>query len=453
MKMMNRSTSCTLKFMMLLALSGCAISGIAATSTIPVQAADQSELSIYSTHPLESWHVAVADFESQQILSGTSAVVPKPENPRVPNSKVSANISAKNSSDDALTLHWKDAWYATLRLEGGTPLDLRPYILQGVLAFDVNVANLADGGLSFKISCGKNCERKIPYLMPARAMAGKGWQHLVFSMKCFVREGDDFSAVTQPFSVDASGTGDVAIANVKYQKTGTPNASCPDYKTMSVTPDMLNESWSISWWLPRHQEKLEEIKNLKARHENSELVFIGDSITHNWEKDGANVWNRNYKKYNALDLGFGGDHTENILWRLQHGEVDGIHPKVAVMMFGTNNTGDRQENPMTTAEGMKRDIEEVQRRLPDTKILLLAIFPRDEKPDSLSRRINENVNAIISGIADNKKIFFLNINQAFLNSDGVLSKDIMPDLLHPNEKGYEIWAKAMEPELHKLMQD
>lgn len=103
----------------------------------------------------------------------------------------------------------------------------------------------------------------------------------------------------------------MAIANVKFQKAGAPNASYPDYRTLSVTPDMLNESWSIGWWLPRHLQKLDEIRNLQSRHQTSELVFIGDSITHNWEKDGASVWDRNYKKHNALDFGFGGDHTEN----------------------------------------------------------------------------------------------------------------------------------------------
>ncbi len=427
-------------------LSACTVPGKLSTTQT-----QSDELVIYSTHPLPSWHITVADFEAQQVLTGTSAIVPKPEKPRVPESQVSVSRSGKNTTDDALRLLWKDAWYANLRLEGGTPLDLRPYIPHGVLVFDLKVSELAQGGLTFKLNCGKNCERQIPYLIPARAMAGKGWQHMVFSLSCFVREGDDFSAVTLPFSLDASGTGEVAVANIKFQESGTSNASCPDYKTVSVTPDLLNESWSINWWLPRHEKKLQEIKDLNTQHENSELIFIGDSITENWEKYGNDVWNRYYKKYHALNSGFGGDRTENILWRLQHGAVDDIHPKVAVLMFGTNNTGHRQENPTTTAIGIKRNIHELQQRLPDTKILLLAIFPRDEKPDGQLRQINEKVNTIISSFADNKKIFFLNINQSFLNTDGVLSKDIMPDLLHPNEQGYEIWAKTMEPELQRLM--
>ena len=424
----------------------------------PVQsaAANTDDLIIYSGGPLESWHITIADFESQQIMTGKTASVPRSQ--KVPDSRVSARVSQKanparetTSTDDALSLDFKNSWYANLRLEGGTPLDLRPYIAQGVLAFDLNVVDLAKGGLAVKLNCGKNCERKVPYLLPARAFAGKGWQHIVFSMSCFAREGDDFSAVTQPFALDASGSGEVAVANVKFQKTGTPNAECPNYKTVSVTPDLLNESWSIDWWLPRHEQKLQEIKTLKADHKKIDLIFIGDSITHGWEKDGFNVWNKYYAKYNAVDLGFGGDRTENILWRLQHGEVDGIDPKVAVLMFGTNNTGHRMEDPNTTALGIKRNIEELQQRLPNTKILLLAIFPRDAKPDGQMRQINNSVNNIISGFADNKKIFFLNINQVFLDKDGVLSTEIMPDLLHPNEYGYQLWAKAMEPTLKQLL--
>ena len=150
-------------------------------------------------------------------------------------------------------------------------------------------------------------------------------------------------------------------------------------------------------------------------------------------------------------LGFGGDRTENVLWRLMHGEVDGIAPKVAVLMVGTNNTGHRQEDPATTAAGIKRDVEELRRRLPETKILLLAIFPRGEKADDPLRLINQKVNAIIAGLADNQHVYFLDIGKAFLTADGMLSTDIMPDLLHPNEKGYEIWARAIAPQLNRLL--
>jgi beta-glucosidase len=409
-------------------------------------AAAPNELDVYASRPLDSWHIQVSDFETNKTLDGDKVEISRQV--KVPESVVTVAKSTKTKKDDALTLDFNKAWYASLRVDGGKPVDLRPYLAKGVLALDVNVQELANGGITFKLRCGEDCERSVPYLVPARAMAGKGWQHLVFSMSCFYREGDDFSAVTQPFALDGSGTGKVSVANVKYQVSGKPNVSCPDYKTVSVTPDKLNESWSVDWWTKRHEDKLAEAKQVGK---SAQVVFIGDSITHNWEKDGLPVWNRVYKPLNALDLGFGGDRTENVLWRLLHGEVDGLAPKVAVLMFGTNNAGHRQEDPKTTAIGIKRNIDELQKRLPDTKILLLAIFPRGEKPDDKLRQINEKVNAIIAGFADDQKVFFLDIGKSFLQADGTLSRDIMPDLLHPNEKGYEIWAKAMAPTLNKLL--
>ncbi len=421
------------------ALSGCA------TPHHPAR------LEVYNAQPLPGYRVAVADFEASAVLEGAAALVPKPGTPKVPSSVVGAQKSARNGAGDALTLHWTDAWYASLRVQDGAPVDLRPYVQGGVLAFDIKVDDLAQGGVSFKVGCGKDCERQVPFLVPGRALQGKGWQRLVLAMRCFAREGDDFSAVTQPFTMDASGTGRVSVANIAFQRSGTPNAACPDYRTVSVTPDMLNESWSVNWWLPRHQRKLAEIAAMKARNENPEVIFIGDSITENWEKDGAAVFARNYTKYKALAFGFGGDRTENVLWRLQHGEVDGIKPKVAVLMVGTNNTGSRQENPVTTAAGIKRNIDELQQRLPDTTILLLAIFPRDATPQGPLRQINQKVNAIISTYADHKRVHYLDINQAFLDADGTLSKDVMPDLLHPNAKGYDIWATAMAPALQRLL--
>jgi beta-glucosidase len=406
-------------------------------------AAAPNDLNVYAGQPLASGSIVISDSDSAKTMTGAAVEIPKAENGVVAVSK-----SAKAKKDDALTLNFNKAWYASLRVQGGKPVDLRPYLDKGVLALDLKVDELAEGGLSFRVKCGDQCERGVPYVMPARAAEGKGWQHLVMSASCFYRDGDDFSQITQPFELNGTGKGKVSIANVKYQLSGKPNVACPDYKTVSVTPDKLNESWSISWWTTRHEKKLADVKQLGK---SAQVVFIGDSITEGWEKSGVPVWDRYYKPLNGIALGFGGDRTENVLWRVQHGEVDGLAPKVAVLMFGTNNTGHRQEDPNTTALGIKRNIEELQQRLPDTKILLLAIFPRGEKPDDNLRRINEQVNAIIAGYADNQKVFFLDIGKAFLQADGTLSRDIMPDLLHPNEKGYEIWAKAMAPTLQQLL--
>lgn len=423
------------------------LSALAATAATAAPPA--STLPLYVAKPLEGARVMFGDFDVQQALTADTGRMDN--DPKQEKAVVEVRRTTKDTDGDALGLSWKDAWFSTVRLET-TPLDLRPYLPKGTVSFDLKVNELASGGLAFRLNCGKDCERKVTDVIPARAAQGKGWQHLSYALSCFYRKGDDFSAVTQPFALDGTGKGDVEIANIRIDKAGKPNETCPDYRTANVTPSPLNESWSLDWWMKRHNDKLAEIARRKAAGERTELVFIGDSITHHWEEQQPELWKQFYGKYNALDLGYGGDRTENVLWRLQHGEIDGIDPKVAVLMIGTNNTGFRQEAPELLYTGIKRDVEEIRKRLPHTKILLLAIFPRGEKPDDNLRVINEKVNTMLPKLADGKHVFFLNMNKAFLAPDGTLSKDIMPDLLHPNAEGYKIWQREMQPELDRLMQ-
>lgn len=417
---------------------------------MPPPNAQAPGLSVYSGQPNPLFRVVIESPAAQQILTGAQAQVPKVAESSAPNASVSVLKSAKDTHADALSFTWQDTWRAALQFEAMSPLDLSEYSAAGVIEFDLNVLELAKGGLAFNANCvGSACARKISYLLEGRQLAGKGWQHLALPLQCFVHAGADMTAVKFPFSLEVGGEGKLAIANLRLAKTGVANVACPDYKTLSVTPDILNEWWSTSWWLPRHLQKLDEVK----AKQNAQLIFIGDSITQGWEKEGFNVWNRYYAKYNAVALGFGGDRTENVLWRLQHGEVDGLHPKVAVLMFGTNNTGHRHEDPSATAAGIKRNLVELQQRLPNTKILLLAIFPRDATPAGELRQLNNRVNDMIASFADNKTVFFADINHAFLDANGVLSTAIMPDLLHPNEQGYERWARAMAPRLNSLLAD
>ena len=397
------------------------------------------------------WSVTLADFDSSLPMTRGAVVLPRVADPHGPKNHVEAHVSGKRLQHDALTMKWSDAWYANLRFEADRPVDLRPFLADGALELDLDAIDMAQAGLTFVVGCGPDCERKLPWVVRSRALAGKGWQHLSIPMHCFAHAGDDFSAVTRAFRLDSSGTGEAAVANLRFVRHAAGGLACPDYRTESVTPGPLEQVWSMDWWMPRHEEKLARIRELAAAQQAVDLVFIGDSITHNWEKDGKAVWARHYAKYNALDLGFGGDHTENVLWRLEHGEIDGIRPKVAVVMIGTNNTGDRQEDPRTTAAGIRRVLDEIRRRQPGTRILLLAVFPRDEQPTGPLRRLNDRVNAIISTYADGEHVFFLDINRHLTNADGTLSRDVMPDLLHPNEKGYEIWARQMEPTLLQLL--
>ncbi|WEF33870.1 GDSL-type esterase/lipase family protein [Pseudoduganella chitinolytica] len=412
-----------------------------------------ADLTVYDGKPARGWHVTAAHSEGQAVLRGRSAVVPP--NPKQPEAVVRAD-AVKAGKRDALVLKFRDTWYASLRIEGDEQgdagaRDLRPYAPDGVLAFDLDVREMSKGGIYFQLGCGEDCERKVPYVLQSRAAAGKGWRHLEFPLGCFQRKGDDFSAIRRPFSIEANGSGEVAVANVRFKRGGKPNAQCPDYRTVSVTPEPLNEPWSLDWWMPRHEQKLKEVAQRRATGTMPELVFVGDSITQGWEKAGKEEWERRYARHHALNLGYSGDRTENILWRLRHGEVDGLTPKVVVLMAGTNNTGHRQEDPATTAAGLGQVVAELRQRMPDAKVLVLGIFPRDAQPDSRQRRINDDVNRRIAGLADNRHVFYHDVSAAFLDADGELPTDVMPDLLHPNARGYALWAEAMEPVLQKLL--
>jgi lysophospholipase L1-like esterase len=398
-----------------------------------VQAADTNEIALYAGGPMASWNVSIGGLDASPV--GMAGI----------------RIDEVGGRQGALALQWKDVWYTSLRFDGGAPLDLRSYVASGTLEFDINVQELSKGGIYFVMRCEQECYRKVPYVIPGQALQGKGWQHLSFALSCFARHDDDFGKVSAPFTLEANGSGQVALADIKFVSNGKPNQACVGYRAQPVTPEPLSHAWALSSWLPRHEKKLEEVRKLKAAGKSPKVVFIGDSITEGWENAGKPVWQRYYAKYDAVALGFGGDHTENVLWRLRHGEVDGIAPKVAVLMIGTNNAGDRNDDPAATAAGVKAIIDELHGRLPKTKVLLLAVFPREEQPSALLRRLNESVNAIIANYADGRSVFFANINAALLNTDGTLSRDVMPDLLHPQEKGYEIWARNIEPVLKKLL--
>jgi beta-glucosidase len=189
--------------------------------------------------------------------------------------------------------------------------------------------------------------------------------------------------------------------------------------------------------------------NERVKMGNVDLIFIGDSITQGWEKNGKDVWAKYYGNRNAVNLGIGGDRTQHVLWRLDNGNIDGISPKVAVVMIGTNNSPPGNK-PEEISDGIIAVCKKLRTKLPNTKILLLAIFPRDAKPTERRAQL-VRASRMASVVADGKSIFYLDIGKKFLQADGTISKEIMPDYLHLSPAGYEIWAKAIEPKLAKLM--
>lgn len=212
----------------------------------------------------------------------------------------------------------------------------------------------------------------------------------------------------------------------------------------TTVTDRLNEAW----WKARHEAKHAEVA--KGGYD---LVFLGDSITQGWEGAGKSTWAKYYANRKALNLGYSGDRTEHALWRLENGEIEGLSPKLVVIMLGTNNTGHRKDPPEQTAAGMRLILNLLKEKMPTAKFLLLAVFPREEKADGAMRQINDGVNAIYKTFADGDRVTYMDINAGMLQPDGTLTREIMPDLLHPKEKGYGIWAAAMEPFIAKTLGD
>ena len=245
------------------------------------------------------------------------------------------------------------------------------------------------------------------------------------------------------FSADRTQTS--AIIETKFEPL-PGHAPLPS----TVIPVTQDRSWPSYDWARRHETLKGMIQKQKP-----DILFIGDSITHffggtqiDLPLRGKNTWDEFYAPRNAGNIGYGWDKTENVLWRLTHGEIDGIAPKVVVLMIGTNNTPSI-EAPDIVA-GISAICRTLHERLPKSQILLLGIFPRGETTDVKRAKI-ALVNTGIAKLGGTGNVHYLDIGKVFLQPDGSISKEIMPDKLHPNEKGYRLWAEAMEPTLAKLL--
>jgi beta-glucosidase len=215
-----------------------------------------------------------------------------------------------------------------------------------------------------------------------------------------------------------------------------------DRKPAAVVPLPQTESW----WTRQHEHTLARIRQGEV-----DLLVIGDSITQGWNDEGRRIWDVYYGRRRAVNLGFNGDRTEHVLWRLDHGEIEGIAPKLAVVMIGTNNTGTRHDPPEETAAGIQAILTTLRTNLPGTKILLLGVFPRSASAGDRLRRLNVAINDRLRLYADNRQIFFLDLSRRFLDDQGRLSQDLMPDYLHLSMRGYQVWADGMEDVVRKLL--
>jgi beta-glucosidase len=201
------------------------------------------------------------------------------------------------------------------------------------------------------------------------------------------------------------------------------------------------------WWKNRQATLNQRAAEAGGK---AELIFIGDSITQGWEGEGKEVWTRYYAPRNALNLGIGGDRTQHVLWRLENGNLKGLKPKAAVVMIGTNNSNGEDNSVEQIAEGVAAIVQSLQRQLPDTKILLLGIFPRGENPNPQRGKVLQ-VNQVISKLADGQKVIWIDFGALFVDAKGNIPRDLMPDYLHLSPAGYELWAKAIEPKLTEIL--
>jgi lysophospholipase L1-like esterase len=194
----------------------------------------------------------------------------------------------------------------------------------------------------------------------------------------------------------------------------------------------------------------------KAKAGNIDLYMLGDSITDFWEHNHKSDWDKNFAGWKAGDFGISGDRTQHVLWRLDNGELDGVAPKVIVLLIGTNNLPNNRVYAANSVEdtfkGYQAIVDKLREKQPQAHLLLMGVFPREDNaytPEAI-KKINEEIkslNEMIATLADGMQIKYLNINDKFTGPDGKLLPNVMQprDHLHPTDAGYDIWADAMRP--------
>ncbi len=241
-----------------------------------------------------------------------------------------------------------------------------------------------------------------------------------------------------------------ARASVKTQTTALqlasvtgPILSAPKNISPPWVPQVRSGSLAASW-LQRHQHNL-----AIATAGGVDVLFLGDSITDYWTTVGKLVWNREYAPLHAADFGIGGDTTQNVLWRIENGELNGLSPKVVVLAIGTNNL--HQAEPDEIAKGVWAIASNIHAQLPNAKILLLGIFPRGFNAANPLREQVRETNALLAQLADGSTVQYLDIGANFLAPDGSILRSVMKDSVHPTRVGYQIWADAMRSTLDAML--
>ncbi|WP_238582446.1 GDSL-type esterase/lipase family protein [Cellvibrio sp. OA-2007] len=232
----------------------------------------------------------------------------------------------------------------------------------------------------------------------------------------------------------------------------TLTALCQFASALSPTPPSgtspSKRTIEYDWMPVAAWDKMHAEDKVIAEYEDVNVLFLGDSITAGWDWQ---IWEKNFKPLKAANFGIGGDHTANVLWRLQHGAIGNMQPKVIVLLIGVNNFGHLHETPEQVAAGVTNVVAQLQLAWPSSKILLNGVFPFDEQATSVSRQQVKKVNQIIAQLDNRKTIFYKDYGPLLLQKNGNISPAIMKDFLHPTSKGYQIWADAMLPDIQQLL--
>ncbi len=233
-----------------------------------------------------------------------------------------------------------------------------------------------------------------------------------------------------------------------------PGTEAPASQAPAAAPVMVKNQALLLRPPAASQLGRHEKFNAISKEGKAQIVFLGDSITQGWEGAGYKAWQEHFASRNAANFGIGGDQTGHILWRLNNGNFDGLKPKLLVLMIGTNNTtSNPKQSPQDIADGIKAILERLQIKSPDTKVLLLGIFPRGETAEDANRKNNVAINSLIEKFADGARVHYKDISSKLVDAQGKLSKEIAPDLLHLSPAGYDRWAEAIEADIVKLSAD
>ncbi|MGJ8694366.1 MAG: GDSL-type esterase/lipase family protein [Thalassotalea sp.] len=211
-----------------------------------------------------------------------------------------------------------------------------------------------------------------------------------------------------------------------------------------ASPRIIEFEWmSIAAW---HQLFQQHQKIAIAAGQ--DLLFLGDSLTENWDKA---VFNHYFTGYSSANFGIGGDHTGNLLWRLENISFGKLAPKLIVLQIGVNNIGHLAESAQDIFHGIKKVVDKCQQQLPNSKILLHGVFPFEQQAEHLNRATVANINQLIATLADEQQIFFRDYGALLLQPDGSISAKVMADYLHPTPVGYDLWAQALLPDIKQIL--